>query len=521
MLNIKREVSLTIANSIADLLDEVIADQNPKMGGGAMTVSYYDTAWLAMLRNPDNQSELLFPQTLVFMLAQQAEDGSWGGETPNSLLPTMAGLLALLRLPHPTDHTRHAAKKAENYLRQALLTWAVSQHESVGFEVLAPYLLDELAKFDIKLEFPGKILLMRLFNEKLKLSGAELIYSGRSNLIHSFEAFGDNLDWERLKPLQAPNGSFGCSPAATASYLMYRWDTAAYNWLKHLLNTKGGIPSGVPNAYPIDAFEAGWVLYNLRAMGHEIPQNQLNKLTAWLSASLKADGGSISRMFGLPTDSDDTGVIMAALKHAGVPVPVDSLMGFERDGHFACFEGERGISLSANAHVLAALLTPYEMAYSSQIAKAVEYLYSVRKEEGFWDDKWHFSAYYSSASCVLALNQHPSHKVRHELLPTIQWVLQTQSDVDGGWGWGETATLEETAYAIQILKATADLVPPKFKQTHHQAIAKGTEYILQNIGEFYPDNGESLPKLWRGKELYTPVRVVFSAVLSVLDAYSR
>jgi halimadienyl-diphosphate synthase len=498
---------------LASLLDDLLSDLNPKMGGGAMTVSYYDTAWMAMLRNPATSNELLFPQTIPFLLAGQAPDGSWSGEAPNSFLPTMAALLALHRLPEPTTQTRQASRNAENYLRDALPNWAVTRHESVGFEVLAPYLLDELASCGVNFIFPGFSQLMQFYHEKIKLSGVELIYTGGSNLIHSLEAFICHLDLSRLKPAQAANGSFGCSPAATAAYLMHQWDDAAYSWLNHLLAKTGG---GVPNAYPIDAFEISWVLYNLQAMGHYVPEPYLSHLTNWLTASLTPYGGSISRLLGLPTDSDDTGVIIAALKHAGVNVSVEPLLFFERENHFACFERERGISLSANAHVLAALLTPYEITYSSQVTKLVDYLYRVRHVEGYWEDKWHVSPYYATASCVLALNQHPSIMVRKDLLPTIRWVLATQSAHEGGWGYGNNLSLEETAYALQILKSTVDLIPSELKAVHSQAISRGISYIQHHLGEVYFNKSEVLPKMWRGKELYTPIRVVVSAILSVL-----
>ena len=556
------------------LLAQIAHDLDPVWGSGQMSVAAYDTAWVAMVRCPGelHDQALAFPRSFEWLLDSQAHDGSWSGPTPYSLLPTLAGLLALLKAPPPYQcqpRVQAATRQARAYLKAALADWSVNSHESVGFEVLAPALLTELEECGVFFEFEAEPQLMELYRQKLLIAGPSLIYTGQSNLIHSTEAFRDGLDFARLKSQQMPNGGYGCSPAATAAVLVYGpvWDEAAADWLACLSE---GFNGAMPNAYPIDAFEIGWVLYNLAEAGIFNPALSfsarpaefgvaksglvLGRLLDWLYGCLGAQGASISRLGGLPTDSDDTGMVLAALHltdpHSadGNTLPsLDGLLRFEREEYYACFELERGASLSANAHVLAALLT-LPTAHREQmsqdtlskvdrsITKVTKWLLAQRNPAGYWEDKWHLSPYYATASVALALSHHPNLQVRSDLEDTLRWLLETHSERDGGWSSGGVfSTLEETAYAVQTLKAvlrtSAEAFPTTLIYRCQRAIESGQVYLGQRLGELEAflarkktqtaSAGEYrvLPELWRGKELYSPERVVVSAVLSALTGF--
>jgi halimadienyl-diphosphate synthase len=536
----QQKLALKLSDMTLALLEEVVADFDKRWGGGKMSAAAYDTAWVAMVRDPYNPAQLAFEDSFNWLLKHQSMDGSWG-YPPQKLLPTLAGLLALLKVPTQTEQIYYAAKKAEAYLQTAFSQWSVNKHESVGFEVLVPTLLLELDNFGLTFEFPDKAQLLRLYHEKLCIAAPELIYEGRSNLIHSLEAFGSSLDFKRLKSLQAANGSYGNSPAATAAVLIYgsEWDSSAASWLTHLSNRARtiGDRGGMPNAYPIDAFEGSWVLYNFIQtdidLKDQIFSSVLQKLQVWLQESLTLKGASISRFIGMPTDSDDTGMVLAAYnllanKIGTKTASVNCLQIFERDSHFACFELERGISLSANAHVLAALLslpTPAEwMVTNNTIHKLVDYLYSTRNAAGYWEDKWHVSPFYATACVTMALAEHSDPSILQKLQLTVEWVLSTQSTKDGGWGsyGSECSTLEETAYALQILNAVRKTPIQGIIQARlNQAMRRGIDYLWQHLDELsavkQPCLNSSLPYLWRGKELYMPWRVVLSAVLAVLN----
>ncbi|HEX2912990.1 MAG TPA: prenyltransferase/squalene oxidase repeat-containing protein [Chloroflexia bacterium] len=534
---IARKVKLE--GMLLDLLTEVISDLNPERGGGKISVSAYDTAWVARVRKSEDTDRLAYPLALEWLLLNQSSDGSWGGNvTPAyNLLPSMAALLALVKTPFQTRVTHLAAHKAESFLRVELGQFQPETFESSGFELLMPAMLKELEEAGITFKFPGKEILLRLQEHKLKLAHRELIYSGTSSLSHSLEAFGPSLDFERLKALQAKNGGYGSSPAATAAVLIYspEWDSKAAGWLdelylKSFLSGEAGRTAGsMPTAYPIDVFEVSWILYNLAHSTvslKQLPQYMLGALTAWLEGSFTSEGVSISRFSGFPPDSDDTGMALATLKLAGSIYPCDSLFAFEETTHFACYHSERVVSIGANAHVLAALLSLSEqekrLGYT-RIEKVVNFLYSQRHTGGYWEDKWHLSPYYATACAVLALSRYHQSNSDRCLVPTLNWLLQTRNRADGGWssqaGNSGKSNIEETAYALQTLRALERVVPGKTRQQYMEALYGGNEYLwVQLEVKNYQLKSclEEAPRLWRAKVLYTPLRIVEAALLAAL-----
>ena len=189
---------------IATLLGDLVADDHPVWGGGSVTSSAYDTAWIAMVHHPLYRKRLAFPSALRWLLTHQAENGSWGSLFPYTLLPTLATLLALRRAPHQTVQVARAIEHAQRYLAGALKQWDAARHESVGFEVLAPILLERLAVTGLDWSFPGQDELLALRTRKQPL--LSMFLAGQpSTLVHSLEAFvgPEGLDMGVLQRLQS------------------------------------------------------------------------------------------------------------------------------------------------------------------------------------------------------------------------------------------------------------------------------------------------------------------------------
>jgi len=92
------------------------------------------------------------------------------------------------------------------------------------------------------------------------------------------------------------------------------------------------------------------------------------------------------------------------------------------------------------------------------------------------------------------------------VLPVIQWLLRGQRP-DGGWGWFDRSSPEETAYALQslILARKAGL------SIDLACLARGAAYLSPFDGS---EPADIHPKLWIAKGLYRPLHVVRSAVLA-------
>jgi halimadienyl-diphosphate synthase len=514
-----------VASLVHSLLDEVVADQDEYWGGGLISPSAYETAWVAMVRDPHDPYALAFPDALTWLLKQQRRDGSWGFVAPYTILPTMAAVLALSKAPRQNRAVVQAAASGERYLRRAFLSWSAASFDTPFFEFLLPVLATELGELGIRLPVPHLDMMLTRSSDKLQRVPLHLLYSGSSNLIHAVEAFGSLLDYRRLRSVRAPDGSYGCSPSATAAVLIYspEWDEAAARWLRALsARAIGGIKGGMPASHPADAFEAAWVAHfllhggtGLLPAGHP----QMTRLLQWLRTCLAPDGASFARSRGLPCDADDTAVVLAILNHSGEQTAPTPLWAFDRGDHFVSYPGERTASTSANAHVLEALLGA-QLGDGRTLAeprdRVIQYLLDERSREGFWLDKWHLGPYYATLSCALALSKVPDLRVRAELGMTSAWLVASQQR-NGGWGLTNT-TAEETAYALLALCWVRTILPHTGTPAFRQAVQRGGKYLTRQLARV--QQARALPTLWVDKSVYVPHRVVRAATLAALHATS-
>jgi halimadienyl-diphosphate synthase len=503
------------------VLQEVADDEDEHWGGGSVSPSAYEAAWVALVREPEQPDQLAFPDSLAWLLTSQRVDGSWDAPFPYSIIPTMAALLALRRSPDQSISVQSAAERALQYLRRTLPRWNAQLVDTPFFEFIIPLLAGELDRLGIALLIPDLALMQERRAVKLARLPPDMLYSGESNLLHALEVFGASLDFTCIHPLRAANGSYGCSPSATAAVLLHSpaWDAAAAAWLRR----ESGSGGALPTSHPSDVFEAAWVLHLLHHGGvHLNPATSpaVRQLLGWLYASLTPQGAGFARVGTLPCDADDTAMVLAVLNRLGVHSPLDALWRFERPDHFVSYDGERTSSASANAHVLEAMLSVDAIglpALATRRDKVVRYLLAERTTEGFWLDKWHLSPYYATLSCVLALSHLPDLAMRRELASTLAWLERTQRR-GGGWGWYE-ATVEETAYGLLTVMELLRVLPERQTPANRGLLRRAYRYLVRRL----PKPGQpsaSLPTLWVDKTLYVPPRVIQAAILAALHKYA-
>ena len=322
------------------LLHEVADNLDDDRGGGDISPSTYETAWVAMVRHPRYPNRLAFPESLSWLLKTQQSNGCWDGNFPYAVIPTMAALLALAKAPRQTKQIRMAQARAERYLQQKIPHWDIATYDTPLFEFLTPLLTTELAMYGIQLPVPQLELMAERTAQKLRRLPLDLLYAGKSNIIHGLEALTAVLTYERLRAVQSRDGSYGNSPSATAAVLIHgpTWDEKAARWLRHLSSRAfGGMRGAMPASHPADAFETAWVMHLLlhggvRFSGKTNATHHL--LLHWLQSCLTPSGASYARQIGLPCDVDDTAVIIAVLNHCGMQTPLDALWLFEVDDHF-------------------------------------------------------------------------------------------------------------------------------------------------------------------------------------------
>jgi len=466
---------------------------------GTVSETAYDTAIMARLVATRDPRRSAFPAATEWLRRHQHADGSWGGriETGHDrLVSTLAALVRLAELPDAWAHP--AIQDGAAYIWRHARDWQGAPHETVAFELLVPQLLAAARQRGLPLPYESFAPVLALRDEKLRKIPAGYLYDAPTTLLHSLEFLGREIDAERVLRLRGLNGSYGCSPSATAHVLAHARDDAAERYLHRVMGE--ALNGGAPTIYPFEIFERGWVLYNLGLAGVESAGVGLHR--RYLLDSLTAAGLGMSRE-GLQADCDDTAMALIVLGRAGYAIDLDLLRPFEREGWFSTFPFERNTSNTVNARALEALKVgaggtlPRRMPL---VAKIVRFLGDQRIDRAYWQDKWHVSPYYATAQVALA-----SRGIADGLLDgTRAWLLETQRP-DGSWGrYGGTS--EETAYALQTLHALGPIGDSRATS----ALARGTGFLA---GRF---DDTDYPELWIGKGLYTPYAIVRSAVISAL-----
>jgi halimadienyl-diphosphate synthase len=480
-----------VADDAAALLAE--------LGTGTMSGVAYDTAFLARLRKPGMSDTLAYPETVRWLLRAQHPDGSFGTSLPvpkERVMATVSAVLALAALPPGDyDEAAHRARLAAlTYLWEKTADWQTGL-TPVGFEQILPTLMEEGKALQLPLPFDRFAGVAAQREAKLGHIPPTLIYKMPTLLLHSLEYLGSRLDVAAAVAQLSSNGSFGNSPAATASFLERGGsDPRAWAYLDSVVAAAGD--GGVPDVAPFEVFERAWVLYNLARAGILAPG--ADRYVRYLASTLTDDGVGCSRT-GLRPDADDTAVTLTVLQRYGVPVTAGPLRSFEGIDYFHTFPLEREPSPTVNAHVLEALAVcqPFPTRASMQ-QKIVRFLRDQRVDGAYWVDKWHSSPFYATARVVFALTASAPELCR----PALKWLSQAQR-ADGSWGWFQPSTAEETAYAVQAWLA----VPASHREGLRVDLAAARTFLRDAEPE------PRLP-LWVGKGLYTPVHIVESAILS-------
>jgi halimadienyl-diphosphate synthase len=276
------------------------------------------------------------------------------------------------------------------------------------------------------------------------------------------------------------------------------------DYLERIVQQQGD--GGTPTVDPIDVFQVAWVLNNLRLGDVISPDDpQVRRLLDFLYEVWDPEHGlTYSSRYGV-TDLDDTAEVFIVLRWGGYDVSADVFTYYEEDDGFRCFNGEANRSLSANIRLLSALQWHADHPrFEEWSLKIAAMLHSHDRNGYYWFDKWHISPYYPTTYAIPSL-----HLLQDAMLDKrIHWILRTQRD-DGGWGFYDISTAEETAYCLKALIYA------------HLHIKPVDPLVLRRAAAFLENTSpaDEPLALWIGKGLYTPYKVVQSAILMALHSY--
>ena len=468
-----------------------------KLGNGKIYSVAYDTAWVARLAT--RYPEYDFADSLEWLRHNQYEDGTWGSPLlhyHDRFASTLAAIVALREAKaNPRDERR--VKRGESALWKLVGRLGRDDSDTVGFPIVAAALTEDAVELGLDVPRPP-IRYAAAYRKKVQNTLASPRRDWRMNaLSFSLEGLWRAIG-ETDEALEA-NHSVACSPAATAAYLFIHPDEGALQYLQSIKDADGGIPA----LDPINIFEIVWslsYLFQLDAVEPTHPDVKRVLDFLWEHWS-PITGLHYSTYFRVP-DLDITSASFILLRWAGYPVEADVFEYFEMEDHFCTYREESNPSPAAHLRLLLALQTcPEHPRQPDWLQKVLDAIGRYDENGSYWWDKWHASPYYVSNLAIRAL-----HLIDPKLAATrLKWVLKTQND-DGGWGYLDHSTPEETAYCIDALLLWNNTIEPVDPSIVEVAI---------NFLRLHSREQEYTP-LWISKGLYAPQNIVKSVILSAL-----
>ncbi|KAG5567579.1 hypothetical protein RHGRI_002949 [Rhododendron griersonianum] len=312
------------------------------MGDGEISVSAYDTAWVALLEDKEGSGAPQFPSSLQWIANNQHQDGSWGDssifEAHDRIINTLVCVIALKSWNiHPDKSEKGLSFIKENINK---LEDEDAEHMPIGFEVAFPSLIERARKLDIQVPDDSDPILQEIYarrNLKLTRIPKDIMHKVATTLLHSLEGLMHGLEWEKLLKLQCPDGSFLFSPSSTAFALM---ETKDDNCLRYLTTAVQKFNGGVPNVYPVDLFERMWAADRLERLGiSRYFKSEIRECVDYVHRYWTEEGICWARN-SVVHDIDDTSMGFRLLRLHGYPVSADVFGHFKKGDEFFCFAGQ-------------------------------------------------------------------------------------------------------------------------------------------------------------------------------------
>ncbi|KAJ3693507.1 hypothetical protein LUZ60_008987 [Juncus effusus] len=259
-------------SSIRSIMKESIERIREQLQNIQAPASCYDTAWVAMVPNPNSHRDPCFPRSVNWISENQNENGSWGISNLNpsfvkdNISSTLACILALKKWNFVSSEEQ--IKKGLHFVESNFSSIFDEKLISpIGFNLIVPQMVKLAIDMDLNLPFGESAIndIFTLQNLELKRK-SERNSEGRNEYIaYISEALGRNLkDWNVIMKYQRANGSLFNSPSATAALLLQNYDSKALDYLYSLVKQFG--PS-VPTIYPIEIYAQLLMIDTLQKLG--------------------------------------------------------------------------------------------------------------------------------------------------------------------------------------------------------------------------------------------------------------
>ncbi|OMP00169.1 hypothetical protein CCACVL1_03450 [Corchorus capsularis] len=234
-----------------------------------LSVSSYDTAWVAMVPSPNSPQNPCFPGSLQWLLDNQLSDGSWGPPnrdpllTKDSISSTLACVLALRRWGVGEEQMSNGLQFIRSHFASVS---DENQHTPVGFDIIFSGMI-EYAK-DLNLNLPLRSTdIEALFHKRdleLRSCNRESSKGREAYLAYVSEGIGKHQDWGMVMKYQRKNGSLFNSPSTTAAALAHLQNDGCLCYLQALLEKFG---NAVPTIYPFHLYPRLFMVETIESLG--------------------------------------------------------------------------------------------------------------------------------------------------------------------------------------------------------------------------------------------------------------
>lgn len=234
-----------------------------------LSVSSYDTAWVAMVPSPKFPKFPCFPQCIVWILDNQCSDGSWTIPHDDTSLikdvlsSTLACILALQRWNVGNEHI----KRGLRYIGSKISSIMDKKLQSpVGFNIIFPAMIGYAKVMGLDLPFCQSDIddLLSIRDLELERLSGEYSEGRKAYQAYVAEGFSELQDWQEIMTYQKKNGSLFNSPSTTAAAIIHTQDEKALSYLHSLLQRFG---NSVPTTYPLDIYSQLRIVDDLERFG--------------------------------------------------------------------------------------------------------------------------------------------------------------------------------------------------------------------------------------------------------------
>ncbi|KAL5100684.1 hypothetical protein RYX36_005011 [Vicia faba] len=225
-----------------------------------LSVSSYDTAFVAMIPSSMSHHAPFFPQCLNWLLDNQLVDGSWGLPDRHPLLKndvllsTLACILALKQWGIGEDKMNKGLEFIE--LNFSSIINDEKQHLPIGFDILFTSMIEYAQTLGINIALGATT---------FEAIGFESDSEGwKEYLAYVSEGMLNSLDMNTIIKYQRNNGSLFNSPATTAAVFRQFNNAHCLSYLQSVLQKFG---NAVPTVYPLDTYARLYMIDSLERLG--------------------------------------------------------------------------------------------------------------------------------------------------------------------------------------------------------------------------------------------------------------